>query len=279
MTLVGSPPNAIAASAIAERTGEPISFVSWLRYGLPIGAILLVATWFVLCHGVFRLRAVAIDPLPAESRRPFTAASRATLAIFALTVLAWLTRPLWARLAPGVRDESIAVAAAILLLVLPTRLHPFETLLDWRDLKRLPWGVLILFGGGLSIAAALEHHGVAAWLAADMRSLGDAPMIVVLLILAAGACFGSELASNTALTATAMPVLAALADAGDMPLERLAVTGALGASLAFMLPVGTPPNAMAYATGHVSSGQMAKAGFLLNLAAIATVILVVTLMP
>jgi Na+/H+ antiporter NhaD/arsenite permease-like protein len=135
----------------------------------------------------------------------------------------------------------------------------------------MPWGVLILFGGGLSIAESIERTGVSAWIGAAAGDLGGLPLWALVLIAIAICCFASELASNTALAATAMPILGALAVARGVPVEPLAVAAALGASLAFMLPVGTPPNAMVYASGLVRPADMAKAGLVLNVIAIALV--------
>ncbi|MBL9118454.1 MAG: SLC13/DASS family transporter [Phycisphaerae bacterium] len=271
LTLVGSPPNAVAARFIQAETGQSLSFVAWLRFGLPVGLVLLPITWFILTRWFFPCADVRIEARPKSAHRPLDMPARTVLAIFALTVVAWFTRPLWNGLAPGVRDESISITAALLLLALPAGVRPFGGLVTWHDLRALPWAVLILFGGGLSIAAAIEQHGVALWLASHSGSLTGAPTILVLLAITAVTCFASEVASNTALAATAMPVLGALGAASGAPIEGLAVTTALGASLAFMLPVGTPPNAMVYATGQVSPRDMARVGLLLNVIAIAVV--------
>ena len=284
LTLVGSPPNAIAARAIGQSlaAGEgsaatAMSFAAWLRFGGPIGITLLVLTWLLLTRWSFRLGGLHVESIPRrESARPSNA-MRLTGLIFGLTVVGWVTRPLWPAWASGVRDETIAIGAALLLLTLPARLRPFEPLLPLTELARLPWGVLILFGGGLSMAAAVEQHGVASWLAGFAGQLADAPPWLIIAVIAIVACFATEIASNTALTATLMPVLAALATATGAPMDRLAVTGALAASLAFMLPVGTPPNAMAYATGEVTVGQMARTGFLLNIISIVVIIAFMTI--
>jgi solute carrier family 13 (sodium-dependent dicarboxylate transporter), member 2/3/5 len=271
LTLVGSPPNAVASQFVASTTGESLSFAGWLRFGLPVGLILLPITWLVLTRFAFPSAGLRIESLPKTAHQPLSAPAWAVLIIFLATATAWVTRPLWSSFAPGVRDETIAIAASVLLLSVPQQLRPFRPLLHWQELTRLPWGVLILFGGGLSIAAAIEQHGVAAWLASRAGGLADLHPALVLLVIAATTCFVSEFASNTALAASAMPVLGALARATDSPVAGFAVTAALGASLAFMLPVGTPPNAMVYATGRIRSGEMARVGFVLNLVAIAVI--------
>lgn len=277
LTLIGSPPNAIASQFIAKETGEELTFSGWLRIGAPVGLTLLPLSWLVLTRWAFPCRDVRIDTRDFTSQPPLDRAARRVLTIFTLTVVAWMTRPLWAAALPGVRDETISVAAALALMITPSGGRPTRPLIGAHDLRDVPWGVLILFGGGLSIAAAIETHGVATWLAGFAGGLSAAPTVVILLCVATIACFFSEVASNTALAATAMPVMAALAKASDSPVEGLAITAALGASLAFMLPVGTPPNAMAYATGEVSSRSMARVGFVLNLLGIAVVTAVCTI--
>jgi solute carrier family 13 (sodium-dependent dicarboxylate transporter), member 2/3/5 len=289
MTLVGSPPNAIAARAIGQyqdqlraAAGESgsataVSFAEWLRFGGPIGLIFLILAWYLLTRWSFRLGGFTVEPITRAETTRSSNAMRLTAVIFGLTVVGWLTRPLFPTWASGVRDETIAVGALLLLLTLPARLRPFEPLLPITEIRRLPWGVLILFGGGLSIAAAVEQHGVATWLAGFAGGLADAPPWILIAVIAVVACFATEIASNTALTATIMPVLAALATASSAPMDRLAITGAIAASFAFMLPVATPPNAMAYATGEVTVGQMARTGLLLNIIGIAVIIAVMTL--
>ncbi|MDZ4829186.1 MAG: DASS family sodium-coupled anion symporter [Phycisphaerae bacterium] len=280
-TLIGSPPNAIAARYVEGETQTALSFVGWLGYGLPIGLILLPIAWFVLVRLVFPIRGVRLMHAVASVSRDRDAISQRgqyrVLAIFSATVLGWLSRPIWGGYVPAVSDAGIAIAGAVLLMTVPRSLSPYRPLLVWRELVGIPWGVLILFGGGLSLAAAIDSTGVAAALANALSPIAGWPIIAIILAIVAIACFGSELASNTALAATAMPLIGAIAKSTGAPLAPLAVAAALGASLAFMLPVGTPPNAMAFATGHVRSGDMMKAGLILNLASIVVITLVVVM--
>ncbi|MDZ4753545.1 MAG: SLC13 family permease [Phycisphaerae bacterium] len=272
MTLIGSPPNAIAARYIEEKSGTAVTFVSWLGYGLPIGVVLLFVAWFVLVRVVFPIHGVRlahVESAPSHERDQYAArAPSRVLTIFLLTVVAWLTRPLWGGSLPGLSDAGIAIGGAVLMLTVPRTMRPYAPLLSWHDLANLPWGVLVLFGGGLSIAAAVDATGVAAAIAQGMSPIAAWPIALTVLVIVTVACFGSELVSNTALAATSMPLVGGIAMSSGAPLEPLAIAAALGCGLAFMLPVGTPPNAMAYAAGHVRPGEMMKAGILLNVVAV-----------
>jgi len=275
LTLIGSPPNAIAAQYVQTETGRSLTFARWMLYGLPVTAILLPAAWLLLTRVMYPLKGVMLAepvPPPEAARVP---GRRATFIIFMLTVLAWLSRPLWQSALPALGDAGIALGGALLLMLVPRSLSPYEPLVRWSDLRSLPWGVLILFGGGLSLAGAIDRTGVAAALGHATGPLHAAPLLLLLLVLVAVACFASEIASNTALAGVAMPIVGAIALSTGQPLEHLAIATALGASFAFMLPVGTPPNAMAFATGMVRPAEMAKAGLLLNFVAIAVIVLVV----
>ena len=193
--------------------------------------------------------------------------------LFALTVLVWTTWRSWpaAWRPAGLTEGGVAIAAAVALMAIPSRGAGRGRLVPWTETGRLPWSVFILFGGGLAIGEAMQETGLAAAIGDSFRGLGALPEPVVLAIVVFGMAFASEVGSNTALTATAVPVLGAVAPALGMPVEKVVVATAFGASYAFMLPVGTPPNAMVYATGRVSQRQMIRAGFLLDLASIVVI--------
>jgi sodium-dependent dicarboxylate transporter 2/3/5 len=176
-----------------------------------------------------------------------------------------MTRPLLERWIPGLSDTGIALGAAVLLFLLPVDRTAEHRPLDWASAKQLPWDVLILFGGGLSLAAAIGGSGLAEWLGASASGLQGLPIGVTVVIVTASTIFVTELMSNTAAAATFLPVLAALAvDLGQPPMV-LAAPAALAASCAFMMPVATPPNAIVFGSGHVSISQMVRAGLVLNL--------------
>ncbi|HEY8468790.1 MAG TPA: SLC13 family permease [Longimicrobiales bacterium] len=288
-TLIGTPPNAVFAAAARELAGREIGFAEWMKVGLPVVALLLPITWALLVYVLFppgQLPAGAAALLAAERERlgPATRGERLTAAVFALTALGWLVRepkqigglriPGLADLAPGLDDSTIAMGGALLLFLLPVDWRKGEFVLDWGAARRLPWGVLLLFGGGLSLARAFEESGLTALVAQAVAGLAGLPAWLLLAIVVATLIFVSELTSNTALAAMAMPLLAAAAvGVGQDPLVLMAA-GALAASTAFMLPVGTPPNALVFGTGYVRMGEMVKAGFGLNLISIVLVTVV-----
>jgi sodium-dependent dicarboxylate transporter 2/3/5 len=196
-------------------------------------------------------------------------AERITLVVFVGASTLWVCRPLLAPLeflgvAPfaGLSDAGIAMLAALVLFV--ARADPERFVLDWDTAVRLPWGILVLFGGGLSLAAAIRANGVGEFLGAQVAGFAGAPPVLVVLAVTAGMVFLTELTSNTATTATLVPILAALAPALGMDPVLLVVPAALAASCAFMLPVATPPNAVVFASGHVSIAEMSRAGLWLN---------------
>ncbi len=202
-----------------------------------------------------------------------------TLWVFGATVLLWVTRPLlvgWeidgARPLGGLTDSGIAIAAALALFMLPVERGGGRYAMDWRTAQSLPWGVLVLFGGGLALAAAIEATGAAHFLGSQARGLEGWPLWAVLVAAVAASTFLSEVTSNTAQVATMIPILAALAPVLGIDAMTLVVACTLASSLAFMLPVGTPPNAIVFGTGQVTIPQMCKAGFLLNLIAVAIIV-------
>jgi sodium-dependent dicarboxylate transporter 2/3/5 len=182
-----------------------------------------------------------------------------------------------AQLIPGLSDAGIAIAAAVVLFVCPATLRERRFTLDWDSAKNIPWGVLVLFGGGLALAEAFTSSGLAEWIGRQLEGLRGAPPVVVIGAIALLFVLLTELTSNTATAAMAMPIMAALAPAVEMPAVALMATAALGSALGFMLPVGTPPNALAYGTGAVASGEMAKTGIWLDLASAVVITIAVAL--
>jgi len=277
LTIIGSPPNLIAADYLSS-LGQPVSFAGWMRFGLPTMVLLLPATWYLLVRWLVPVGSLRVETPPRRTG-PAPVGARSVGAIFLLTVAAWMTRPLWPAWGPlpGVTDGAIALAGALALLVVPVSWHPYRPLLAWRDLRTMPWGVLILFGGGLSLAGAIQSTGLAVWIGQSLGFATALPELGLILSVTLAGTFASELASNTALAATVVPILGAVAEANGRDPAILVVPMALGASLAFMMPVGTPPNAMAYATGRITVRQMASAGVVLNLVAAAVITAVVAI--
>ncbi len=270
-TLIGTPTNDLLAAFVADTYGRQVTFLEWLAVGLPLVAVGLPLVYWMLTRVVYRVRVREIpggrEFLAAELARlgrPRPAEKRVAV-VFAFTALAWVTRPLLAAAIPGLSDTGVALLGALALFVLPAGDRSGRFLLDWEATRRLPWGVLLLFGGGLSLAAAVRQTGLAEWIGERLRAAGELPGPVLLLLAVATILLLTELTSNTATAAAFLPVLASLAAATGQPPMRLLVAAALAASGAFMLPVATPPNAIVYGSGYVTIPQMVRAGAPLNL--------------
>lgn len=276
-TLIGTPPNIILAAAVQSLTGVEISFFRWLLFAAPPAALALGLVWLYLTRFAFPTGTdLGVAPqltrlLRAERERlgPLNRPQRAVLTIFALVALAWITRPwLIAPFLPQVDDAAIALAGALLLFAIPARLAGDEFLLDWQTAVRLPWDVVLLFGGGLTIAESFTRTGLADWIGASLQILASLPALLTMVLIVALVILLTEITSNTAITSMLMPVLAGLAPAVGLHPVMLMVPGAVAASCGFMLPVGTPPNAIIFGTGHVTIPVMARTGLWLNLASI-----------
>jgi sodium-dependent dicarboxylate transporter 2/3/5 len=277
-TLIGTPPNAILAGAAAELLGVDVSFASWMAVALPVSVPMLAGCWLLLVT-MFRVRGTIpglADELDRERRSmgTMTFGERFVLGVFGLTALAWIMRapktlgsfhiPGLSDVLPGASDAGIAIAAALVLFATPLPRQRFRTALDWNTARRVPWGILLLFGGGLALAGAFETSGLTEWLGSQLGGLRGVPIPLVLLATAALFVFLTELTSNTATAALAMPLMVGVAvGLGFEPLALMTVA-ALAASMAFMLPVATPPNAIVFGSGAVSPGNMARAGIFLN---------------
>jgi sodium-dependent dicarboxylate transporter 2/3/5 len=288
MTLVGTPPNALLAAFMQDTYGTEIDFARWMLVGIPLAVVMLPLSWLVLTRLVFRVDFVTSGEARSELARMAEAMGRISIPeqrvaiIFGCMALLWMTRPLLTHL-PGLAaldDTSIAIAGAIALFIVPSGSTEDPLLLRWQYAERLPWGVLILFGGGLSLAGAVSNTGLAEWLGTSLQAIGDLPLWLVVAAAAAMIIFLTELTSNTATTATFLPVVGAIAiEAGIDPI-MLTVPVALAASCAFMLPVATPPNAIVFGSGMLTIPTMARAGLALNLIGIALVsIVAMTLAP
>ncbi|MBA2670450.1 MAG: DASS family sodium-coupled anion symporter [Gemmatimonadetes bacterium] len=270
-TLIGTPPNALLAGFMAETYGVQIGFAQWMLVGMPLAMIGLPIVWLVLTRWIYPVRLKEIPGGRAAIDREISAMGSLSRGetlvgiVFVLTALAWVTRPILERWIPELSDAGIAITAAIVLFALPVRLRAGEFVLNWEWAKRLPWDVLILFGGGLSLASAISRSGLAGWIGSSLAGFQALPVIAIVLVVTLVIIFLTELTSNTATAAAFLPVLASLAiGIGENPL-LLAVPAALAASCAFMMPVATPPNAIVYGSSFVTIPQMARAGLILNI--------------
>jgi sodium-dependent dicarboxylate transporter 2/3/5 len=287
-TLVGTAPNAMMAAFMQENYAVGIDFASWMLVGLPLSLALLPLAWLTLTRIVFRVDFRTSPEGRALLRQarldmgPISTPEKRVAIVFGLLALAWIFRPLLAKI-PGLEglDESgIAMAGAVSLFLIPSGDRKDPLLIRWEQVEKLPWAILILFGGGLALAGAVSDTGLAAWLGDSLHAVAALPAPVLVLIVATLIIVLPELTSNIATTATFLPVAGAIAiEAGIDPIV-LVVPATLAASCAFMLPVATPPNALVFGSGLLTVPKMAKAGIVLNLFGVALVSLVaLTLAP
>ena len=275
-TPVGSPTNLVAMGFL-EREGMAVSFPQWMAMAVPVMLAMLVIVAVLLALRAPRAteagrgdelgggRHVIEDALAALG--PRTGPETRVGIVFGLVALGWMARPLLVDI-PGLgalSDLGVALIGVLALFVLPSGRQPGEVLLDWGTAERIPWGIALLFGGGLSLAAAMQANGVTGWLAGQLDWVGALGPFLILLVIVALVIFLTEVASNTAVLTALLPVVAALAVAIGQPPLQLAVGAAIGASMAFMLPIATPPNAIAYASGTIPITRMMRVGLWLNL--------------
>jgi sodium-dependent dicarboxylate transporter 2/3/5 len=280
-TLIGTPPNALLVGFMADNYGLEISFARWMAVGIPVSMIMLPCAWYLLTRVLFPIdipASPAVEKHLHELREelgPMSTPEKRVAVIFGAVIFCWmLRRPLTEFLGlSGVSDAGIVMTAALFLFLIPSGNSAQPQLMTWNDATRVPWGVLILFGGGLSLAAAVSNTGLALWLGevlAPLNAYGTAVLVVAAVALV---IFLTELTSNLATTATLLPVMGAIAVQAGVPPIILTVPITIAASCAFMLPVATPPNAIVFATGSITIPQMAKAGFWLNVIGVVIVTL------
>ncbi len=287
-TLIGTPPNAFLAQFAADSFGEKIGFGRWMLVGVPFAITFSVIAWFLLTFIIFPIRLKEIPGGRALIREEIgklgkiTGAERLVFAVFMCAAIAWISRSFLAEwdwfvgVFPPIKfitDEVIAIAAGIALFAIPVDAKRGVFALDWDTAVRLPWSVLLLFGGGLSLAAAVKASGLDAFLGGQMSALAGVPTWMLILAVCAMVIFLTELTSNTATAATFLPILGGVAVGIGIDPLLLCIPAAMAASCAFMMPVATPPNAIVYGSGHVRIGQMVKGGFVLNLVGVVLVTL------
>ncbi len=270
-TLVGSPTNAIAAGIIEKATGLRIDFLTWAIYGMPLVILAIPLCWWILIR-VQRVQPTDFDPAAARAgigeACPWSTAEKRLVPLIAAVVVGWIAFPFLAPLLPpdSVTDGSIAVFGALLLFVIPDGTG--RALLNWDEANRAPWGVIMLFGGGLALAAGIGASGLADWLGVVLQPLRAVHPLVVACVLVAIVILITEFASNVAAASGIIPVVAGIIAATGIDPILLALPAAWAASWGFMLPSGTGPNAIAWSTGHIALPRMLKAGMLLDLAGV-----------
>ena len=263
-TPIGTPPNLILVQVYEENTAQTISFGQWMSWGMPVVLTLLPLAWWWVTRAVPRELDIQ---LPAVG--PWRSAERRVLVVFGLTAVAWITRAepfggwqTWLDL-PAANDASVALLAVVALFVV--RDDQGEPLIDWAKASQIPWGVLLLFGGGICLARAFVASGLSAQVGDALTAVAVLPVFAMMLLLALAVTFLTEATSNTATTALLMPVLAAVALAVEIDPLWLMVPAAMSASCAFMLPVATAPNAVVFGSGELPIRRMVREGFALNL--------------
>ncbi|MCK4873697.1 MAG: DASS family sodium-coupled anion symporter [Phycisphaerales bacterium] len=285
-TLIGTPPNALMAAFVQENYGQEIEFARWMAVALPLVVIFLPLTWVLLTKIIYPIR---IKEVPngrqmiqrqLKEQGPMTRQEIAVLVVFVLTALAWMTRPLLMKMEiggmqpfRGLSDAGIAIFAVLVLFAIPVDLKKGVFLLKWEQARKVPWSILLLFGGGLSLASAVKQTHVADFIGAQMGLLDAMPVPVLMLVIIVLMKFLTEMTSNTATIATFLPILGALAAGAGIDPMLLIIPATLAVAFAFMMPVGTPPNAIVFSSGELKIGQMAKAGLILNIITIPLVIL------
>jgi sodium-dependent dicarboxylate transporter 2/3/5 len=299
-TLIGTPPNIVFAAQVRSLfpDAEEISFVRWMMVGIPLVVVFVPITWFVLTRFSFRgaridLGSSGEEVITSERRGlgPITPGERRTLIVFVLTVLAWITRGDirlgevtlrgWASLfslGSYVHDSTIAVAAALALFFIPVDWRRGVFVLSWKSAREIPWGLLILFGGGIALGKGFSQSGLAAEIAGAMGLISAAPILVLVMVTALLVTFLTEVTSNTAIATIFLPILAATAIGLGLHPFIIMVPATISASCAFMLPVATPPNAIVFSSGVIPMPGMVRAGVIMNLIGVVLVTLVLYLL-
>ena len=278
-TLIGTGPNGMLAAFMADNYNLDISFVDWMKVGVPLSAIMLPCSWLILTRIIFKVEFETSqetkDLLSTMKQElgQFDGAEFKVFVVFVLTALTWMLRTVLDDIngLEGLSDAGIAMISALFLFLLPSGDKERKgSLLEWKDAQEnVPWGLLVLFGGGLSLANAVQSTGLAVWMG-NLIPQGISIALIVILVVTM-IIFLTELTSNMATTATFLPVVAAIAIQSDFNPLLVTAAVALAASCAFMLPVATPPNAIVFGSGLIKVPQMARAGFLINVLGILVV--------
>lgn len=283
-TLIGTPPNLVFAGIVEELYHIEISFFKWAMLGIPISFIMLALCWKYLTSIAFRFKQKEFPGGKTEIKNQLNAlgkisiSEKRVLIVFIATAFCWITRSfLLQKFLPFIDDTIIAICAGILLFVIPAGVKKNKKLklLNWEEAVKIPWGIILLFGGGMALAKAFSDTGLAVWIGEQLGNLENLPLFLLLLILVSAMNFLTEVTSNTATTAMLLPILAPMALALNLHPYLLMVGATLAASCAFMLPVATPPNAVVFGSGHLRIADMMKTGFWINIFSIALICLIV----
>lgn len=280
-SLIGTAPNIVFAGFMQENFNIDISFLDWMKIALPIGLMMLVASFIILTKiiypSTFEINAATKSKIKQalEKLGKISRDEKKVFIIFLIAASLWIGRPYlkYHEMLLGLTDAGIAILAAIILFILPSD-NKKSNLLEWDETKKLPWGLLLLFGGGLSLASSISSSGLGQWLGTSFSLLVELKPWLIILLITTFIVFLTELTSNTATTSTFLPIATSIAVAISVAPISIAIPLVMASSLAFMLPVATPPNAIVYGSGKITIANMIKAGFILNLIGILIISLV-----
>ncbi len=284
-TLIGTPPNLVLAGVVKEYYGTEISFSQWMAFGLPLSCVMLYICWKYLTRFAFDIGKTTMTGGMEEIRNLKLSLGapgkdeKRVLIVFIVTALLWIFRSFVEKIIPGIDDTSIAMIAGLSLFLIPSS-KKWEPLIDWQDTVRIPWGIILLFGGGMALAEGFKVTGLASWIGSQITLFHGVSLLVFLLILVTTVNFLTEITSNLATTAMLLPILVPIAASMDVHPYYLLISATIAASCAFMLPVATPPNAVIFGSGYIRIPDMIKAGIWLNAISIILItILVYFFMP
>lgn len=273
-TLIGTPPNIVLAGVVEETYGYEITFSQWFKFGFPISIILLFICWKYLTTFAFTFKQKSFPGGRSEIKKQLTDLGEISFeekliaVVFAITAVAWMTRSyLLKPIIPAIDDTIIVMISAIIIFLLPTKDRQ-RRLLNWEEAVKLPWGILILFGGGMALAAGFKDSGLALWIGSQMTLLEGVAILLLVFLLIAAVNFLTEITSNLATTAMLLPILYPMAKNIDVHPFVLMVSATVAASCAFMLPVATPPNAVVFGSGYLRIPDMVKTGICMNILSI-----------
>ncbi|MDK2916513.1 MAG: solute carrier family 13 (sodium-dependent dicarboxylate transporter), er 2/3/5 [Euryarchaeota archaeon] len=282
-TIIGTPPNGIFISQLATifPDAPTIDFFTWMKFGVPFAAIFIIIAWLWLTQVSYRRMVTTLPSAKGlireelEKLGSLSTGERWTLIVFTLTAFAWIFAqtkeiggfiiPGLDMLVPGIKDSTIAIFGALLLFVLPVDTEKGIFTMDWEWAVKIPWGILLLFGGGIALSNGFIQSGLAATIVESLTLIHGLPIVLLIVIVALGVSLATEVTSNTAIAAVMMPIMAATAISVGVNPIVLMMTAAVCASMAFMFPVATPPNAVAYGSGYISARDLLRSGWVLDL--------------
>jgi sodium-dependent dicarboxylate transporter 2/3/5 len=280
-TLIGTPPNLIFAGILEDQYNIEMTFSKWIIYGLPISILMLFICWKYLTTMAFKFTQKDFPGGKAEIKRllknlgKVSYEEKTVLIVFCVTAFLWITRSfLISKLIPAIDDTIIAMASATILFILPTKNRKEKKIINWESAVKLPWGILLLFGGGLALAEGFKTSGLAQWIGTQITQFDNLPLFALLFVLVLAVNFLTEITSNLATTAMLLPVIAPIALVLDVHPFTLMVGITIAASCAFMLPVATPPNAIVFGSGYLKIPDMMRTGILMNIISVILITLI-----